>query len=608
MAQQTNTSVKDSIVKISMEVEQEQTEQKIERDSTRLFSNFENKNKQTKIGRLINKLIYKNNKKLTKKAPEVKNNQHLELGQGKVIRNIKIVTLDPFGYSTTDTLRKPTKTLERFGNKMHLKTKKFTVKNFLMFKKGERMDSLKVKESERLLRTQRFVRAVTIYPIPTSSVDTVDVVVRELDSWSIYPSGSLSTSSARMKLTDRNFAGLGHDLTVQYKTRYNEGREAYYFNYRINNIQNTFVRANLLYNSDLNNNYIKVAAIDRPFYSPYAKWAGGFSFSQTFIKDSIPNIDMKYSYEGVKSNTLDYWAGYSIPLFKSYKNKPVITNFRIAARYIDQRFNEKPSAEYDPYDFYKNKKTYLAAVSLSSINYIQDRYIFSYDRIEDVQVGKVMALTAGMKQQNGKQKSYFGAKFSIGGYTNWGYFATNVEWGSYFYAGQSEQGALRIDGTYFTKLFLMGKWKFRHFLVPQFVMGYNRIDHQEDKLRLEPVIQGIGASKIKGTRRLSLGYQWQSYAPYEWKGFRVNPFINIEGAFMGYEKQAFLDSKLYSRISLGLVAYNDYLVFSRIALSLVYYPTMPDSGNRPIFYANSRQYNLDLPNFNYDRPRPVSYY
>jgi len=34
---------------------------------------------------------------------------------------------------------------------------------------------------------------------------------------------------------------------------------------------------------------------------------------------------------------------------------------------------------------------------------------------------------------------------------------------------------------------------------------------------------------------------------------------------------------------------------------------MPDSG-KSVFYANSRQYDMDLPNFNYDRPRTVSYF
>ncbi|MDM1529080.1 hypothetical protein Q2490_13045 [Myroides odoratimimus] len=579
----------------------------VERDTTRIFKNFEQKSKKTKVGRFINKLVYKNNKKLIANAPDIKTNQHLELGEGKVIRNIYIKTLDPFGFSDTDSLKKPKNKVEEIGNKLHFKSKNFTIKNFLIFKEGDRFDSLKIKESERLLRTQSFVRKVTMYPIPTSHPDSVDVLVRELDSWSIYPTGSISTSSYRIKLRDRNFAGLGHDVILQYTNRYKERKQGVYFDYTVNNIQNTFIRANLLYNKQTWGDYVKGVVVDRPFYSPYTKWAGGVTLSQNFRRDSLPDINNNYSYESRKYNTVDTWGGYSIPLFKSYKDKPVITNLRTSLRYIKQNYTESPQEQYDPYGFYRDQSTYLASVSLSSINYVQDQYIFNYNIIEDVQVGKVFALTGGMRDQYGKRRAYYGAKLAMGGYTRFGYFSGNIEWGSYFYGSNSEQGALRLEGTYFTKLFMMRNWRFRHFFTPQFIYGYNRYDHIGDELRLDNVIQGIRAQKVTGSKRLAFAYQWQSYAPYEWKGFRFNPYFSFEGAFITNKSENLFDSKFYSRFSIGLVAYNDYLVFSKVALSLVFYPTMPDSGSS-VIKANSRQYNMNLPDFNYDRPRTVSYY
>ncbi|MDR0228101.1 MAG: hypothetical protein LBI72_03450 [Flavobacteriaceae bacterium] len=566
------------------------------------------KERTSKLGKMFNKLVYKNNKKLVANAPVIKNNQNLELGQGKVIRNIRIVTLDPFGYSDSDSLKAPDTKLEDIGNRFHLKTKQFTIRNYLLFKEGQRFDSLKVKESERLIRTQRFVRRVSIYPIPlATSKDTIDVLIRELDSWSIYPTGSMSTSKARIKFVDRNFGGFGHDVTLQFSTNYVEKTQGYYLNYRVNNIQNTFVRANLLYDLDLSGNYIKSLTFDRPFYSPYAKWAGGLSVYQQFYKQYLPDSLDKFELQRFKNNTLDTWFGYSIPLFKSYVNKPVITNLRMAMRYTRQDYLESPQIEFDPYQYYRDSNTYLGAISLSSINYVQDRYIFNYDIIEDVQVGKIFAITGGFKNQYNKKRAYLGLKFAMGGYTKYGYFGTNTEWGSYFYKGHAEQAALKFEGTYFTKLFILGKWRFRHFFLPQLVVGFNRFDYFGDELKLYNVVEGLASNTVSGSKRLSFGYQWQSYAPFEWKGFRINPFINIEGAFLGTTKDRFLDPKLYSRFSIGFVANNDYLVFSSIAISFVYFPTMPDTG-KSVFYANSRQYNVDLPNFNYSRPQTISYY
>lgn len=566
------------------------------------------KERSSKFGKLYNKLIYKNNKKLVANAPVIKTNQHLELGQGRVIRNIRIVTLDPFGYSDSDTLKKPITTLEKYGNNFHLKTKKFTIKNFLLFKEGQRFDSLKVRESERLIRTQRFVRRVSVYPIPVgTSNDTIDVLIRELDSWSIYPTGSISTSKARLKLVDRNFGGFGHDVTAQFTTNYKEKTQGYYLNYRINNIQNTFIRSNFLYNKDLDGNYLKSIAFDRPFFSPYAKWAGGISLYQNYYKDYLPDTLQNFERQPFKYNAIDTWGGYSFPLFKKHLNKPVITNLRIAARYFDVDYLESPPAEYDPYNYFQDHKTYLGAISLSSINYVQDKFIFSYNLIEDVQVGKIAAITSGMRQQYGQKKLYLGAKFAMGGYTKFGYFATNIEWGSYFYNGDAEQGAFKFEGTYFTKLFVAGNWKFRHFLTPQLTIGYNRFDYFGDDLKLQNVVEGIKSHTLAGTKRLSFGYQWQSYAPFEWKGFRFNPFVNIEGALIANSSNKLLNSKLYSRFSIGVVANNDYLVFSSLAISFVFFPIMPDTGNSA-FFANTRQYNVELPNFNYSKPQTVSYY
>jgi len=579
----------------------------VKKDTTEIFQDFKEKNKNTKAGRLFNKLIYKNNKRLIAHAPEIQTNQHFELGEGKIIRNIKITTLDPFGYSEKDSLQKPKNGLEEWGNKLHLKTKKFTIKNFLLFKEGQVFDSLKVKESERLIRTQRYVRRVLITPIPTSSPDSVDVLIRELDSWSIYPSGSVSTSSMRVKLTDRNFGGFGHDVTVQYLTRFKENKQGGYFSYSVNNIQNTFIRSNVLFNQDPWGNYIKGVSVDRPFYSPYTKWAGGVSIYQRFRRDSLPDQNLKYSLESIKYNTYDYWAGYSIPLFKNYKDKPVITNLRTSVRFLQQNYKSIPGIEYDPFHYYSNQRLYLASVSLSSINYVQDRFIFNYDLIEDVQIGKIFAITGGMRDQYQKKRTYLGARFSMGGYTELGYFAGNIEWGGHFHGGQTEQAAFRLEGTYFTKLFMLGKWKFRHFFVPQLVVGTHRYAHIGDELKIEEIIQGIRAQKITGTKRFSLAYQWQSYAPYEWKGFRFNPYFSFEGAFIGDSSNRIIDPKLYSRFSLGLVANNDYLVFSKVTVSLVFYPTMPDTGHS-VFRANSVQYNMDLPRFNYDKPQTVSYY
>ena len=52
--------------------------------------------------------------------------------EGKIIRNIKITTLDPFGYSDSDSTRQPKIFAQKAGNALHLKTKNIAIKNLLL--------------------------------------------------------------------------------------------------------------------------------------------------------------------------------------------------------------------------------------------------------------------------------------------------------------------------------------------------------------------------------------------------------------------------------------------------------------------------------------------
>ncbi|WP_430615472.1 hypothetical protein [Flavobacterium sp. JP2137] len=583
----------------------------VEQDSTKVYEDLEDYSKKRKFTKFAHKLLFKNKSRSAKaNTPEIEIDRNLELGEGKIIRKINITTLDPFGLSESDTTRQPTKKVELFGNRMHLKTKSFTIRNLLLFKKNQRFDSLVIKESERLIRTQRYVRRVLIQPVPiANSPDSVDVSIRVLDSWSIYPTGSLSSSTGRLQLIDRNFGGFGHEFSNQYKMRFDENKKAYNTQYRINNIYNTFISTNLYYDSDLDENYIKSWSVERPFYSPYAKWAGGAQFYQRFYRDSLPDANIKYSMQNFKYNIKDFWAGYSIPLNKKYATEENITNLITTLRYFRQKYTESPSFAYDTLGFYSNQKLYLASVGLSSVRYVPDKFIYNYDIIEDVQVGKIFAITGGIQEQFNKRRSYFGAKFALGKYTRYGYFSTNIEWGSYFFGRTAEQSALKMEVTYFTKLIYHGNWRFRHFISPSLLIGYNRLQHVGDELRIDSStgIEGFNAEKLRGTKRAMLSYQIQSYAPTNWNGFRFNPYFNIELGMLGDSSNRFLDGKVYSKIGIGVVINNDYLVFSSIQLSLAYYPTMPDRDGSIIKTNHLRNNNFILPNFNYGKPTTVSY-
>lgn len=111
-------------------VSQEMKAQIIEKkgDSISIYHDINDLSKKNKLSRFIYKLIFKES---TLKATdlfslELKKNkfENSKNQNGKIIRNISIETLDPFGYSVSNEKKIPKRKIDNFGNKVHIKTKK----------------------------------------------------------------------------------------------------------------------------------------------------------------------------------------------------------------------------------------------------------------------------------------------------------------------------------------------------------------------------------------------------------------------------------------------------------------------------------------------------
>lgn len=175
--------------------------------SSEVYRDIQTYSKKRKFTKLLHKLIFEpiNPKKKKKKIVP---NQYKNF-EGKIIRNINIITLDPFGFSEIDSTRKPKNWAEQTGNRLHLKTKNLAIQNLILIRKNKPLDSLLLKESERLIRTQKYVNKLSINVLQTyKNIDSVDVYIRVLDSWSIIPKASVSNSKTTLEFNEKNFMGI----------------------------------------------------------------------------------------------------------------------------------------------------------------------------------------------------------------------------------------------------------------------------------------------------------------------------------------------------------------------------------------------------------------
>jgi hypothetical protein len=582
--------------------------------SDSVYNKIDDFSKERKFFKVLHKLLFRPRKSEAAKIQKQKGASPIQKSFEKyncaIIRNITIVTTDPFGFSAENEKEVPEKRVERFGNSLHVKSKKWTIRNLLLFKKNQQLDSLLIKESERLIRGQRYVRSVVIKPIPIENCqDSVDISVRVLDTWSLIPTGAFSNSKANVELTERNFFGLGHEASFDYMRSFTNNTFAYDSKYTIRNITNTFINTSASSRTDLENNTYKAFKIERPFYSTLAHWAGGFYYDYKNYSELLTNTNSITSFQNYKIKTYELWAAHSSKLFGGNSDFSRATNLITSLGLTNTTYLKQPELSYDPIRFYNSSKRYLATIGISSQQFYQDKYLFRFGVIEDIPYGKVFSFTGGFENKNNLNRAYFGGRFSYGDYLDFGYISANIEYGSFFNNGKTEQTTIKIETNYFTNLFSIGNWKFRQFVKPVLVLGNNRLNTARDRLNLIDVngIPGFTSSPLVGTRKFLTTFQTQSYNPKNWYGFNLSPFMNFTIGFLDNGNQKFFNNKMYSQIGVGVLINNNYLIFKSFQFSFSYYPSLPIDGSNIIKTNTFQNTDINFNNFTIGQPYVLPY-
>jgi len=575
-----------------------------------VYKKIEDYSSKRKITSLIRELLIKPVNTTTTPALVVPVNQKVPSYtnyEGKIIRSISITTLDPFGFSLSDTNAHAHSVLEKGGNALHIKTQHFAIRNQLLIHKNDRFDSLLVRESERLVRSQSYINDVIITAVPVGeNSDSVDVFIRANDLWSIIPDGAMSNTRVNFKLSDKNLAGLGHTFSYSRTQNYQTGNNSFSTYYLAPNIENTYISTRLSYAVDEGNNYIKALNIERPFFSPVARCAGGILVSQQKVPGWIYKNDTTRLYLTSKYNIQDYWAAGAWQVFKGKSVTDRVTKMIFSVRLLNIRYLEKPLEQQDVMEYYTSEMFYLSGLGISSRKYVKQSYIFKFGVTEDVPVGIAYGLVGGYQLKN-SDRWYWGLYHSWGNFFKWGYFGTHIEYGTFMKLSEASEGMFTASMNYFSGLFSIGGWKFRQFVKPEFTMGINRPSYDRLTLNDGYGLNGFNSDVLSGTRRFLIVIQTQSYAPWNIMGFRFGPYLNLSFGMLGNETSGFKHSRMYPQLGAGVLIRNDFLIVKNMQISFAYYPSIPGDGNN-VFKANPlRTSDFGFPDFVIGKPEVVDF-
>lgn len=521
------------------------------------------------------------------------------LGHGRIIRTINITTLDPFGYDLQDTSVKPSGIIQNTGNLLHYKSRSGVINNLLLFNTYDRYDSLLVKESERLIRSQTYIRDVFL-EVVRATRDSIDIYFRVQDVWSTIPSLRLRSSEPGFGIKDINFAGTGSTFSANTRWRQGYGNISH-VSYLMPNIRNSYISLNIQYmfapggslqervNFDKyfytpvsydpqylfsqNSNVVRSIEINRPFYSPYARVAGGlFSGQMITTQNYLDNSDT-LRLVSARTNINDFWIG------RSWRIKyPVIsegiTSFIISGRYVKVASPLRPQDAIER-DLFTTKNFLFWNMSLSSRKYFRDRFIFNYGKTEDVPAGIIAGLTIG-KEFHEKDRFYAGLNAGWGSYYKSGYFSAHLSYGTFKGEDGFHNGILTGRITYFTRLMNIGEWKLRQFIRPSFVFGAKRAPVENQPLRIG--IKGFETIESLASNLFVLSLQTQTYAPKSIAGFNFGPYFFSHFGILGADPVMGSKNKYYSLMGVGVLIRNNYLLFDTFQVSISFYPYIPDVG------------------------------
>jgi hypothetical protein len=182
---------------------------------------------------------------------------------------------------------KENKALYRFANRVHPTTRARVIRQQLLFRPGDRFSAQAVEESERIIRSNRYIQDALIEPVRFEK-GVVDITVHTTDTWTFVPRVSLSRkggeNSFGFGIKELNLLGTGMQIGVTYKS--DVDRDSTIFKLFDRNLGSSWYNLGVvLENSD--DGHARQFGVEKPFYSLTSTNARGIFLLDTDRIDSL---------------------------------------------------------------------------------------------------------------------------------------------------------------------------------------------------------------------------------------------------------------------------------------------------------------------------------
>lgn len=515
---------------------------------------------------------------------------------GKVIHDISIVVLPPYGTSVYDTayFEEDMGWLKNLANKTHMKTAEKVIRRQLTIKPGMLLVPFELVQNEILLRRLDYIddanMIVTEDPDNPAQVN-ITLICKDQLSWGATVESNF-LNSFDIGLENKNFMKLGHVLNYEFSYRGTKDKKwGNELEYKVNSLWGTHINIRGYYRNDYREKEVFVD-VERQFLTNRMKWAGGMGVGRVFYSDDLPDRNVNRLEELFNYHYQDVWLGKSflLPYRYSYNQ-----NMFLTGRFFTTLFNNRPLVTDDTNHLYYNRRDYFAAFTYIKMKYYKANLIYDFGRTEDIPTGLMLSLTTGYEKSEFDNYGYIAGECHYSHFNKYDerYYALEAALGSYVNEDGFTRGTLKLGASHISNLCSWGSFKFRFYNDVHYVKGIRR--YPGDFLYMEDRnIRGFSSDTLRGNQKLSSSLATTFFLPYIKKGFRVSISSFCDFGVIAADNKKLVHSKTYWGFGVGVNLRNDNVVIKNISFRFAVYPTIPEdgrsfqailsSGNRGSFY------------------------
>ncbi|MBD3163178.1 MAG: hypothetical protein GF346_11995 [Candidatus Eisenbacteria bacterium] len=435
-----------------------------------------------------------------------------------------------------DTTEESLPWILRLANRLHVTTREGVIRTEMLLDEGEPYDSLRVRESERLLRDRGLFESVELTAVPADSGRIVRVRTQDLWTLSVILSAEKQAdlSSLTIGMEDSNVFGTGNEIS--WTQSFSTDEDGLIASLAMPRLGKTRAALGLLY-ADLDDSRARSVALGRHPETPFDRFGWGVRVRtnrgrQRFFDEGEEIGDSRFERTGGS-----VFAG-------RYTGRDL--QIGAGAGWVERRLEPRgeprsTAAGYPPppeFDAARHRGPILYAGAMRR-RFVEARNLERYGTVEDVPIGWSVLATAGpnLLHDEDPERAFAIWSHLAGSWFHRSRFGVSVECVAQgFLTHDRRPGERRIDATASTLWHPTDRWL--AVLHGSVLVGADRTGTAVRYLGTDSGLRGFPTREIE-TRDLFLA------------GLEARYWTGIEVLWTGIGFNAFTDTALPSRGSIG---------------------------------------------------------